>query len=69
MAHTIDFPTETKWFINYPDETKEVVMSYGEVTPDETMTTGQLIMDEYDDETQWAAVLIEHEINPYPNEA
>jgi hypothetical protein len=69
MTHTIDFPTETKWFITYPDETKEVVMSYGEVTPDETMTTGQLIMDEYDDETQWAAVLIEHEINPYPNEA
>jgi hypothetical protein len=69
MAHTIDFPTETKWFITYPDETKEVVMSYGEVTPDETMTTGQPIIDEYDDETQWAAVLIEHEINPYPNEA
>jgi hypothetical protein len=69
MTHTIDFPTETKWFITYPDETKEVVMSYGEVTPDETMTTGQPIMDEYDDETQWAAVLIEHEINPYPNEA
>jgi hypothetical protein len=69
MTHTIDFPTETKWFITYPDETKEVVMSYGEVTPDETMTTGQPIIDEYDDETQWAAVLIEHEINPYPNEA
>lgn len=68
MAHTINFPTETKWFITYPDETKEVVMSYGDVNPDETMSTGQPIMDDYDNEAEWVEVLIQHGINPYPDE-
>ena len=40
MANSIDFPTETKWFITYTD--KDVIVSYGEVTPEQEMETGQL---------------------------
>lgn len=64
MANSIDFPTETKWFITYNDE--EVIMSWGDVTPDETMTTGQPVLTTFDNEEDWAEVLIENGINPYP---
>jgi len=65
MANSIDFPTETKWFITYNDE--EVIMSWGDVTPDETMTTGQPVLTTFDNEEDWAEVLIENGINPYPD--
>jgi len=64
MANSIEYPTETKWFITYNDE--EVIMSWGEVTPDETMTTGQPVLTTFDNEEDWAEVLIENGINPYP---
>lgn len=64
MANSIDFPTETKWFITYNDE--EVIISWGDVTPDETMTTGQPVLTTFDNEEDWAEVLIENGINPYP---
>jgi hypothetical protein len=65
MANSIDFPTETKWFITYNDE--EVIMSWGDVTPDETMTTGQPVLTTFDNEEDWSEVLIENGINPYPD--
>lgn len=64
MANSIDFPTERKWFITYNDE--DVIMSWGDVTPDETMTTGQPVLTTFDNEEDWAEVLIENGINPYP---
>lgn len=64
MANSIDFPTETKWFITYNDE--DVIMSWGDVTPEETMTTGQPVLTTFDNEEDWAEVLIENGINPYP---
>ncbi len=64
MANSIDFPTETKWFITYNDE--EVIISWGDVTPEETMTTGQPVLTTFDNEEDWAEVLIENGINPYP---
>lgn len=64
MANSIDFPTGTKWFITYNDE--EVIISWGDVTPDETMTTGQPVLTTFDNEEDWAEVLIENGINPYP---
>ena len=64
MANSIDFPTGTKWFITYNDE--EVIISWGDVTPEETMTTGQPVLTTFDNEEDWAEVLIENGINPYP---
>ena len=64
MANSIDFPTETKWFITYNDE--EVIISWGDVTPEETMRTGQPVLTTFDNEEDWAEVLIENGINPYP---
>ena len=55
MANSIDFPTETKWFITYNDE--EVIISWGDVTPDETMTTGQPVLTTFDnDEYVWQSL-------------
>ena len=64
MANSIDFPTETKWFITYNDE--DVIMSWGDVTPEETMSTGQPVLTTFDNEEDWAEVLIKNGINPYP---
>ena len=66
MINSIKFPTQTKWFITYTD--KDVIVSYGEVTPEQEMETGQPIMNVYDNEEEWLEVLIENGIDPYPEE-
>jgi len=66
MTNSIKYPTQTKWFINYTD--KNVIVSYGEVTPEQEMETGQPIMNVYDNEEEWLEVLIENGIDPYPEE-
>ena len=66
MTNSIKFPTQTKWFITYTD--KDVIVSYGEVTPEQEMETGQPIMNVYDNEEEWLEVLIENGIDPYPEE-
>jgi len=66
MTNSIKYPTQTKWFITYTD--KDVIVSYGEVTPEQEMETGQPIMNVYDNEEEWLEVLIENGINPYPEE-
>jgi len=47
---------------------KDVIVSYGEVTPEQEMETGQPIMNVYDNEEEWIEVLIENGIDPYPEE-
>ena len=66
MTNSIKYPTQTKWFITYTD--KDVIVSYGEVTPEQEMETGQPIMNVYDNEEEWLEVLIENGIDPYPEE-
>lgn len=66
MTNSIKYPTQTKWFITYTD--KNVIVSYGEVTPEQEMETGQPIMNVYDNEEEWLEVLIENGIDPYPEE-
>lgn len=66
MTNSIKYPTQTKWFITYTD--KNVIVSYGEVTPEQEMETGQPIMNVYDNEEEWIEVLIENGIDPYPEE-
>jgi len=66
MINSIKFPTQTKWFITYTD--KDVIVSYGEVTPEQEMETGQPIMNVYDNKEEWLEVLIENGIDPYPEE-
>lgn len=66
MTNSIKYPTQTKWFITYTN--KNVIVSYGEVTPEQEMETGQPIMNVYDNEEEWLEVLIENGIDPYPEE-
>lgn len=66
MTNSIKYPTQTKWFITYTD--KNVIVSYGEVTPEQEMETGQPIMNVYDNEEEWIEVLIENGIDPFPEE-
>lgn len=60
-------PEQTTYFICREDDTFTVT-AYGSVEPAQTMNTGQPIMDEYLDEAEWLAVLLEAGIDPYPEE-
>jgi len=60
-------PEQTTYFICREDETFTIT-AYGSVETTQTMNTGQPIMDEYLDEAEWLAVLLEAGIDPYPEE-
>lgn len=51
----IDFPTINKWFIAYND--KNDIMSYGLVTPQQTMVTAWEQLTIYNTEEEWLQVL------------
>ena len=53
----IDFPTINKWFIAYND--KSEIMSYGLVTPQQTMTTAWERLTIYNTEEEWLQVLVD----------
>jgi hypothetical protein len=51
-------PEQTTYFICREDETYTIV-AHGSVEPNQTMNTGQAIMDEYLDKVEWEAKLVE----------
>ena len=51
-------PKQTTYFICREDDTFTIT-AYGSVEPTQTMNTGQPIMDEYLDEAEWEAKLLE----------
>ena len=51
-------PEQTTYFICREDDTYTIT-AYGSVEPNQTMNTGQPIMDTYLDKTEWEAKLLE----------
>lgn len=60
-------PEQTTYFICREDDTFTIT-AYGSVEPTQTMNTGQPIMDEYLDEDEWLAILLEAGIEPNQEE-
>ena len=60
---SIKNPEQTTYFICREDDTFTIT-AYGSVEPTQTMNTGQPIMDEYLDEAEWLAKLLESGIDP-----
>jgi len=56
--NSIKNPEQTTYFICREDETYTIV-AHGSVEPNQTMNTGQPIMDEYLDKVEWEDKLIE----------
>jgi hypothetical protein len=52
----ISYPQQITYFICKNDEN---ITGYGEITPEQEMTTGQPIVDTYLDKGQWEAKLLE----------
>ena len=63
MYLNIIYPEQTTYFICYNIDRSEVT-SYGSVEPTTQMGTGQPILDQYLDEDEWLAVLLENGITP-----
>lgn len=63
MYLNISYPEQTTYFICYNVDRSEVT-SYGSVEPSIQMETGQPILDQYLDETEWLAILLENGIDP-----
>jgi len=60
---SIKNPEQTTYFICREDD-RFTITAYGSVEPTQTMNTGQPIMDEYLDEAEWLAKLLESGIDP-----
>ena len=58
MSLEIKNPEQTTYFICREDDTFTIT-AYGSVETTQTMNTGQPIMDEYLDEAEWEAKLVE----------
>jgi hypothetical protein len=59
--NTIKNPEQTTYFICREDDTFTIV-AYGSVEPNQTMNTGQPIVDTYTDKAEWEAKLLEGNI-------
>jgi len=55
---SINNPEQTTYFICREDDTFTIT-AYGSVEPNQTMNTGQPIMDTYLDKAEWEAKLLE----------
>ena len=56
--NNIKNPEQTTYFICREDE-QYTITAYGSVEPNQTMNTGQPIVDTYTDKTEWEAKLLE----------
>jgi len=63
----ICYPTNDIWFICW-DNTRENIMAYGLITPEQCMETHWTEIDYYDNEIEWGEVLIANGINPFPDD-
>lgn len=67
MSLEIKNPEQTTYFICREDDTFTIT-AYGSVEPNQVMKTGQPIMDEYLDESEWLAILLAAGIDPNQEE-
>ena len=63
----ICYPAVETWFIAW-DDSRDNVMAYGSILPTQCMETPWTQVDYYDDEAEWAAILLENGIDPFPEE-
>jgi hypothetical protein len=63
----ICYPEQETWFICW-DDTRENIMAYGSIIPTQCMETPWTQVDYYDDEAEWAVILLENGIDPFPEE-
>jgi hypothetical protein len=62
--HEIKFPTQITYFIAYTDSD---IFAYGEVNPDQQMTTGQPYLYQTTNRENWVQTLI-NDFNTNPDE-
>ena len=63
----IRFPVPPVWWITWSDDTETTVLGYGYVASSEVLSTIQYITT-YLDEAVWKSVLLQHGIDPDPEE-
>ena len=63
----ICYPTEETWFICW-DNARENITAYGSILPSQCMETAWTEIDYYDNEAEWVDVLLDNNINPWPEE-
>jgi hypothetical protein len=65
--NSIIFPNPPLYWITWEDNTETTVQSYGFVSTQERLDTIQHLTS-YIDEAVWKSVLLQHGIDPYPEE-
>ena len=63
----IRFPVPPVWWITWSDDTETTVLGYGYVSSSEVLSTIQHVTT-YLDEAVWKSVLLQHGIDPDPEE-
>lgn len=59
------YPKVETWFICWED-TRSEIKAYGSIEPTQCLETPFVEVDYYIDEAEWAKILIENGVNPYP---
>ena len=67
MINSIAFPNPPLYWITWQDDTETTVQGYGFVTTQERLDTINHLTN-YIDETVWKSVLLQHGIDPDPEE-
>jgi len=67
MINSIAFPNPPLYWITWEDDTENTVQGYGFVETTERLDTIQHLTS-YIDETVWKSVLLQHGIDPDPEE-
>ena len=67
VINSIIFPNPSLYWITWEDNTETTVQGYGLVTTEERLDTIQHLTS-YVDEVVWKSVLLEHGIDPDPEE-
>ena len=60
---SVCYPTNEIWFICW-DNNRTEIKAYGSILPTQCLETPWVEIDYYDNEEQWAEILIENGINP-----
>lgn len=68
FVNIIYFPTPPLYWIAWTDETASDVKGYGFTSSDEQTTSYKFPMTTYLDESVWKSVLLQHGIDPDPDE-
>ena len=61
---SICYPTDETWFICW-DNTRTEIKAFASILTDQCLETPLIEIDYYDNEEQWAEILIKNGINPF----